>query len=635
MGLICVLIRAREKSSFLRISHQRSILAILFLILSLIATADELAQYGDEPFLQEARDARLAGDINVALHLLDSLIEGADGTEEPILLANYMIEKGILHQMHGQYGEALKLLQRAQSLFTKAGYKPGLAEVLNNMGSIHHENEALKKAADYYEKSLRVYEELGMKKEIARAYNNIGALLEDSDDPRSALEQHRKSLDIWKELGEKSWEGISYIHQGRCFELMGGLDSAMFYLQKSLEIFQSTTGDFQRTFIYIRMGEVQRKQNRLEASIFSCSESLKLSERLNSLRYQQQSCECLFKTYELLDEPRKALAFYKRSGSLSDSIFGEEQVKFLTKVEMDYAFQRQLLNDSLARAKEQAELELAHREEVTEKREERNVMILVAVCVILLAGGIYSRLRVVNRAKDLIKKEKERSESLLLNILPAEIAEELKQTGRAEAREFSEATILFTDFKGFTSASEKMSAQLLIAEINTCFEAFDAIVEDQAIEKIKTIGDSYMAAGGIPVPNEEAALNTIKAALEMNAFMKQRQQAHQSAGLPVFEMRIGIHSGPVVAGIVGVKKFQYDVWGDTVNTASRMESTGAVGRVNISHATYQLVKYYSKFRFISRGNVHVKGKGEMEMYFVEYEKDIEEKTSSKKRSCEA
>jgi len=225
----------------------------------------------------------------------------------------------------------------------------------------------------------------------------------------------------------------------------------------------------------------------------------------------------------------------------------------------------------------------------------------------------------VERQRDQIEKEKDRSDSLLLNILPAEIAEELKQKGRADARDFDMVSILFTDFKGFTEKSEKLSAAELVNEINVCFEAFDAIMEKYGIEKIKTIGDAYMAAGGLPVPAADSVKNTVLAALEMQKFILSRKA---TKGEQAFEMRVGIHTGPVVAGIVGVKKFQYDIWGDTVNTAARMEQNSEVGKVNISQATYELLKDDPQFTFENRGKIEAKGKGEVEMYFVTFNQII-------------
>ena len=209
----------------------------------------------------------------------------------------------------------------------------------------------------------------------------------------------------------------------------------------------------------------------------------------------------------------------------------------------------------------------------------------------------------------------ERSEDLLHNILPEEIADELKAKGSADARHFDAVTVMFTDFKGFTKLSEKLSPTELVAEIDTLFKAFDNIISKYNIEKIKTIGDSYMCAGGLPVANITHAADIVNAAIDIRQFMQRHHEQRMSEHKLHFEIRIGIHTGPVVAGIVGDKKFSYDIWGDTVNTASRMESSGEAGKVNISGATYELVKEY--FNCTYRGKIKAKNKGEIDMYFVE------------------
>ncbi|WP_190277332.1 adenylate/guanylate cyclase domain-containing protein [Taibaiella lutea] len=209
-----------------------------------------------------------------------------------------------------------------------------------------------------------------------------------------------------------------------------------------------------------------------------------------------------------------------------------------------------------------------------------------------------------------LKSEKKKSDELLLNILPAEVAEELKEKGQSKAQLFDDVSVLFTDFVNFTQMSEQLGAEELVAELHECFKAFDNIMEHNGLEKIKTIGDAYLAVSGIPVYNDRHAYNAIKAALEIITFMKERSR-HTNT----FEIRIGIHSGPLVAGIVGVKKFAYDIWGDTVNTASRMESTSEAGKINISEATYKLA--INDFIFTYRGKIDAKHKGEIDMYFVD------------------
>jgi class 3 adenylate cyclase len=213
-----------------------------------------------------------------------------------------------------------------------------------------------------------------------------------------------------------------------------------------------------------------------------------------------------------------------------------------------------------------------------------------------------------------IEKAKQVSEKLLLNILPFEVAEELKAKSSSEAKQFDEVTVLFTDFKDFTKVSEKMSAKELVEEINTCFMAFDKIIENYGIEKIKTIGDSYMCAGGLPVANNTHAIDVVNASLDIQKFIQERAKTCILENKESFQIRIGIHTGPVVAGIVGIKKYAYDIWGDTVNTASRMESGSEVGMINISATTYNLVK--DRFTITRRGKILTKGKGELEMYFV-------------------
>jgi len=208
-----------------------------------------------------------------------------------------------------------------------------------------------------------------------------------------------------------------------------------------------------------------------------------------------------------------------------------------------------------------------------------------------------------------------RSEALLLNILPRQIAEELKTKGSVEAKQFNSVTVMFTDFKNFTKISEALSPSELVSEIDYCFKAFDNIINRYNIEKIKTIGDSYMCAGGLPLANATHATDILSAAMEIQKFVEQHSCQKMDEHQEQFEIRIGVHTGPVVAGIVGVKKFAYDIWGDTVNIASRMESSGEAGKINISGSTYELVK--EKFNCVHRGKIQAKNKGMIDMYFVE------------------
>jgi class 3 adenylate cyclase/ligand-binding sensor domain-containing protein len=214
-----------------------------------------------------------------------------------------------------------------------------------------------------------------------------------------------------------------------------------------------------------------------------------------------------------------------------------------------------------------------------------------------------------------LEEEKKKSEDLLLNILPEETARELKANGSAKARFFDAVTVMFIDFEGFTRVAEELAPEDLVAEIDFCFRAYDQVMENYGLEKIKTVGDAYLCVGGLPGAELRSAVQIVRAALDIQEFMKRMRKERSLQGLPFFRCRIGIHTGSIVAGIVGFKKFAYDIWGDTVNTASRMESNGEVDRVNISQTTYDLVNPF--FQCFGRGKLEAKNKGEIEMYFVE------------------
>ena len=225
------------------------------------------------------------------------------------------------------------------------------------------------------------------------------------------------------------------------------------------------------------------------------------------------------------------------------------------------------------------------------------------------------RTQEIEKQKQIIEAAKIQSDALLLNILPAEIADELKQFGKSYARKHEQVSVLFADIKGFTSIAENLTPVKLVTQLDEVFGAFDNIIAKYGMEKIKTIGDAYMCASGLPLADNENAIKSVKAALDMQQFIKEFGAANKIQNLPVFEIRVGIHTGPLVAGVVGSKKFAYDIWGDAVNLASQMEQHSEVGKVNISGETYSLVK--DTFNCIHRGKIEAKSKGQVDMYFVE------------------
>jgi class 3 adenylate cyclase len=222
--------------------------------------------------------------------------------------------------------------------------------------------------------------------------------------------------------------------------------------------------------------------------------------------------------------------------------------------------------------------------------------------------------RVIDRTAEL-NAEKKKSDALLLNILPETAAEELKRSGKTTPQRFDSVTVMFTDFQDFTRISAGMNPAKLVDELGTYFAQFDRIAEKYELEKIKTVGDSYMCAGGLPDFQPDHAFRIVSAALEMRDYMLKVKADKEASGEEHFAIRIGVHSGPVVAGVVGLKKFAYDIWGDTVNMASRMETTCEPWQVNISETTLGLIQ--SRVRFTHRGKIDAKSRGEIDMYYVD------------------
>ncbi|NJO01322.1 MAG: hypothetical protein HC880_06185 [Bacteroidia bacterium] len=221
------------------------------------------------------------------------------------------------------------------------------------------------------------------------------------------------------------------------------------------------------------------------------------------------------------------------------------------------------------------------------------------------------RMLVLNQS---LEKEREKTDRLLLNILPQAVAEELKTHGQAKVKTYHRASILFTDFEGFTRLSETMNPDQLIEELNECFVAFDEIIRRHNLEKIKTIGDAYMCIGGIPEPNVTNPVDTVLAGLEIQHFMRKRREAKQQQGEAYWQCRLGINTGEIRAGVIGTSKFAYDAWGSAVNIAARMESGGEIDQVNISQATYEWVKDFFECEY--RGEIEVKNQLILQMYFV-------------------
>jgi len=527
-------------------------------------------------------------------------------------IASSLNNIGNIYYAQGDFPKALAHYQRSIKTKEETGDKSGASNTLNNIGAIYELQGDHTKALELYQRNLGIFAESGDKRGISISLNNIGGAYHAQGDYSKALDHHQRSLKISEEIGNKQGMSNSLGKLGTIYQDQNDYSKALGYFKRSLEI-KEEVGDISGIAeSYVAIGELKNKENSYRQALVWCAKCVKMAEELGYTDLHKQGSQCLYNAYKALGKGNEALVYLEKIGELDKQLSREETTKQLDRME----FQKVMLQDSIAKAEEARLVQETHQEEVRQTTRTRYVLIVAGSFFMLLAVGFYGRMRYVRKSRDIITKERDRSDNLLLNILPEEIAAELKEKGRADARDIELVSILFTDFKDFTEHSANMPATALVKELNHCFEAFDGIMTKYGIEKIKTIGDAYMAAGGLPVPTDGSAKNTVLAALEMQTFIRLRKAENAANGEPAFEMRVGIHTGPVVAGIVGVKKFQYDIWGDTVNTASRMESSGEVGQVNISETTYGHVKNEPGLMFTPRGKVQAKGKGEMEMYFV-------------------
>ncbi|MEZ5172165.1 MAG: adenylate/guanylate cyclase domain-containing protein [Bacteroidia bacterium] len=472
--------------------------------------------------------------------------------------------------------------------------------VLMNLGASFSNQGMKQDAMEYFRKALNIAIQHDEVYGIAMCYGNIGTAFTAADRD-STIYYYKLSLEAMKRDGMTDREGAMgwmLNNIGSWHQTNGNLDSALFYYKESLRIRRSIDHRLGMFIIHRDLAELNAQLGNISVALAHIDTSIAIGES-NGFVY------ALDVTYRISSEIKRkqgdfrgALKDYMRFIELRDSSENVRDAKDLVKQTISYDYEKKLLTDSLEFSKKEAVFE--------ERTQKQRVGLIgagaVLILVIVLAYTIYSG--------------KKRSDELLLNILPEEVAEELKAKGHSDAQLIELVTVLFTDFKGFTALSEQVTPRELVKDLHECFSEFDRICGNYGVEKIKTIGDAYMAAGGLPSPNNTHAMDVVSAALEMAQVIAEGKKKKQQNNQPYFEIRIGVHTGPVVAGIVGVKKFQYDIWGDTVNTASRMESSGEVGKVNISQSTYELIKDIPGFVFEKRGRIQAKGKGELEMYFV-------------------
>jgi adenylate cyclase len=469
------------------------------------------------------------------------------------------------------------------------GDKRGIETVASDLGNAYYSQKDYPKALEYLLNALKQAEEAGNKFDVAAVTGNIGNIYKDQNNYIMAVEYSGRALQLFEALGSKQGMAINLCNIGEDYiAIIEDTAIKTKSVSKAIELPESKY----EPAVSIPHG----KAALLAGATDYLQRGLLLLRGINALENMQGCYDDLSEAYKLKGDYKKALEYGDSSKVIKDSLFSEANREKIAQLEN----KRKEDADSLKAAAERraAEVTAAHR---------RNYELIGVGALVLALVFIF----LLTRNNKLLDIEKKKSDSLLLNILPEEVANQLKEKGVAEAKHFDNVTVLFTDFVNFTEASSHMSPQGLIDELHNCFKKFDEITHKYGIEKIKTIGDAYLAVAGLPSPDPKHAENVVRAATEISAFMKDRIA---KLGNSTFEIRIGVHSGSVVAGIVGIRKFAYDIWGDTVNTAARMEQKSEAGRINISQTTYELVK--DKFSCEYRGEIEAKGKGVLKMYYV-------------------
>lgn len=520
----------------------------------------------------------------------------------------------------GAYTESFEELNKARLLLENQPDPATKYKVYTQLGHNRYDLDMFSRAKSWYERSLELRRQSGDSIAIADGMADLGNALdelENLDSSRLAVQYFEQALRIYQSVDDQTSIASVCNNLGDALKHLGQLNEAMRYLRRSerIRLEHDDLPGLMET--YNTLNDVLSRQGKPREALEYVKKYAAIADSIGNGNYKLSALKDFGRAYAQLGDYAKA---YEYAVAYNEARFKAIDDKRAQNIETQQALtslkEREI---ALDREKNNAALREA---ELARARTFRNALFGGAVLLVLLVGLLFNRNRLRARANRLltakneaIERERQRADGLLKNILPEKTAEELKTEGVVKPTYYTSVTVLFSDFKNFTTIAESLSPEALVAELDEYFRLFDAIVVRHGLEKIKTIGDAYMCAGGLPEPNETHALDTVRAAQEMQAMMRETAQRKAAAGKPYFEMRIGIHTGPVVAGVVGSHKFAYDIWGDTVNTAARLEQGGEPGRINISAHTWELVHDVVPCRF--RGRLPAKNKGEIAMYFVE------------------
>jgi class 3 adenylate cyclase len=531
--------------------------------------------------------------LDLGLQYAEELISLAGKKGNDLYLFRGYQLKGNKKKLLGDPEEALDAYFKSVDAAIKAHYVRGegssymtIADVYSITGN--HTNAML-----YYNKAIAALRKSTDSTFLAAALTNAGAEYNDNKKYDSALLYFRESASISEKVNYLIGKAYNLGSIGMVYANLDKNDLAEKNINEAIRILEENEVYDPICSYLLSMSDIYFEKGNMPMAMNEAARSLQLAEQYGLKDQVSDASFKLSELYEKAGNNEEAFKYYKKHIAYRDSVNNITSVQKMADLRTDFEVSRK-----------QVEVDLLHQQ----KRNQRNVLISVFVILgltTILLGTLYWYYKNIAR-------EKKRSESLLLNILPAETAKELKLNGKVDAVKFDMVTVLFTDFVQFTKIAERVEPEQLVKSIDFYFKGFDEITTKYGLEKIKTVGDSYMCACGLPTINPTHARNVMGAAKEMIKLVSNELNAQD--GLSHFEVRIGVHTGPVVAGIVGIKKWQYDIWGDTVNIASRMESKSEPGRVNLSETTYQEIK--DEFACEYRGEIEVKNRGPLKMYFL-------------------
>lgn len=555
---------------------------------------------------------------------------------------------GLGYYYQADYVSVLEFWEASLAAFQEADDPKGISNLLSNIGAVYYSTGDNTKAVDYYLRAQRIAEKSGEDFRLATVLQNIGAVYERTKEFDKAESYLLQALEICKLLEYDKGIGTVALNLGDVYMQLDNYDLAETYLNQAREYFIKTNdnyiasplvkigeiemerGNYQKALSYLYQAEriAEEKETNLVLQLAYIGEGnvhLRMKNPGLALKAFQNAYE-IGKTIGLTEELQETFQgltnAYKQKGDYRNATRFQDSLLKATKDVYDVEKNNQIENLQLSFdiEKKQSEINILNADneiksaQIARAKIFRNFLLAIAALLIVVIGGVAYQYNYVRKTNKIITEERNKSDKLLLNILPEETADELKQKGLVKAQKHDHVTVLFTDFVNFTGTAGKMPPEELVKTIDYYFKNFDEITQRHNLEKIKTIGDAYMCAGGLPKKDENNTVNALMAAADIVKFVEETHK-NPPEGIKPFQIRIGLNCGPLVAGVVGSRKFQYDIWGDTVNIAARMETKSEPNKINVSESIYELLK--DELNFSYRGELDVKNKGKMKMYFFD------------------